>query len=855
VIDRIDEILGRWQESRERGQALDPDDVIAAHPKLAEQLRARFAALPLVDLALARSAHLPEGAPHQIGDFKIVREIDRGGMGVVYEAQQLSMRRRVALKVLSSAITGTAHAVKRFRREAQAAGRLHHTNIVPVYAMGQHAGYWYYAMELVEGQPLSTVLADLKSHRPREESLARAALAEPASSSRRHLGTGTGDRAYYLRVAEIFAGVAEALELAHHEGIIHRDVKPSNLLLDADGALKIVDFGLARAEQDGPSMTITGDLLGTPAYMSPEQAMAKRMKVDHRTDIYSLGATLYETVTLRPPFESKTLHELCSEIITKEPFLPRHANRHVPKDLETIVLKAMEKDRDKRYQTAGEFARDLRRFAEGAAIRARPIGVAGRTWRRVKRHRVRAALVATILLVVAAGALLAIEAARQARRQAEFEYAKLCSLAERSITRHLTGREGSVIACSFASRSYDKAIGLLPDRPEAYFGRALVPGRSLPQKLEDIDSAVARGLPARAAHWTRAVILRENGRPKEAGRATLLAEKARGGNPSGSYFEGYLLVLRGRHDEALQPLGDAIKGSEPGSLAASLAHELRAIARDRLGDLEGAVLDLAKSCAGGPGNMAVRIRLADLWRRLDRQERATTLFGACLEETKTLGSVEAWEELCTACGSVFAERSDVDWWEEVTTAAIAAHSDSAVLLIWRGHALFAQERFEEADDAYRRAGEIEGESYASRIGRSAALCEMKRYDVALEVLDAAVDGLEKQENRSLALFRLKRYREALEALDKVSNSIRNSPEGTGRWGWRSRSWANSTRRWSPWSARPSWRRTAQARITTSATCSATSATSKGPRMRSPEPWSWKMTRRGPFRIAARRGRD
>ncbi|MHC4974701.1 MAG: serine/threonine-protein kinase, partial [Planctomycetota bacterium] len=237
MAEHLDEILAEWQEARERGEPPDPDEVIAAHPDLAEQLRARFAALPLVDLAFAASARLPEGTPAEIGDFRIAREIDRGGMGVVYEAQQVSMGRRVALKVLSGAITATPHAVKRFQREAQAAGRLHHTNIVPVYAMGQHAGYWYYAMELVKGRPLSAVLADLRGRRPREETLARDAREEPTAPSDPHLGTGTGVRAYYVRVAEMFAGVAEALELAHHEGIIHRDIKPSNLLLDADGTL------------------------------------------------------------------------------------------------------------------------------------------------------------------------------------------------------------------------------------------------------------------------------------------------------------------------------------------------------------------------------------------------------------------------------------------------------------------------------------------------------------------------------------------------------------------------------------------------------------------------------------------
>jgi serine/threonine protein kinase len=303
--ERLAGILGDWLERRDRGEAVPPEEVIRTHPDVAEALGARFRALGVLGGALAKG--LPEGAPAAIGDFRLVREIGRGGMGVVYEAEQTSMRRRVALKVLSVGIAGTSHAVKRFQREAQVAGRLHHTNIVPVYAMGQHGGQWYYAMELIRGRPLDEVIAEARA---RGRASSGAGLAE------------TGDRSYFVRAAEMFAGVAEALHLAHQEDTVHRDIKPSNLMLDDDGFLKIVDFGIARYAH-GDSLTLTGGLLGTPVYMSPEQAAARGVEVDQRTDVYSLGATIYETVTLSPPFEGRTLQEVCSQIVTQDPAPPR----------------------------------------------------------------------------------------------------------------------------------------------------------------------------------------------------------------------------------------------------------------------------------------------------------------------------------------------------------------------------------------------------------------------------------------------------------------------------------------------------------------------------------------------------
>ena len=365
-------------------------------------------------------------AHKRLGDFDLIREIGRGGMGVVYEAEQLSLRRRIALKLLPPGLGLTAGAITRFEREARAAAQLHHTNIVPVYAVGESAGCHYYAMELVDGQPLSRILEDLRGEgsNPLLEATvtemaagpsAKRSEAAPAEATRKASWSGadptsfsdssTGSRAWFDAAAKLVSEVAEALHYAHGQGIVHRDVKPSNLLLSKGGRLCLTDFGLARMAQE-PGMTVSGSFLGTPAYMSPEQIAAGRVKLDHRTDIYSLGAVLYELLTSRRPFEGDSREEVLSGILMKEPKPPRRLNPRVPVDLETICLKAMEKDPDRRYGTAAEFAADLRAYRQHELIAARRAGPVRRTAKLARRHPVATAVVAATIVIGVLGGLV-----------------------------------------------------------------------------------------------------------------------------------------------------------------------------------------------------------------------------------------------------------------------------------------------------------------------------------------------------------------------------------------------------------------------------------------------------------------
>jgi tetratricopeptide (TPR) repeat protein/tRNA A-37 threonylcarbamoyl transferase component Bud32 len=341
----------------------------------------------------------------RLGDFELVREIGRGGMGIVYEARQVSLNRKVALKVLAGGLELHPEAVHRFHREAEAAGKLHHTNIVPVYATGEENGAHFFAMELIEGLSLAHVI------RERRQKLAGTAAPATASSTAQSFSSLSSDSGYFDQVAQMIAEVADALDYAHKQGVIHRDIKPANLLLSPAGRLSLTDFGLARLLEQ-PTMTRTGDLAGTPAYMSPEQITAGRVPVDHRTDIYSLGATLYELLTMQRPFLGKHRDQLLAQILQKDPPSPRSVNPRVPIDLETICLKALDKDPDRRYQTAGQMADDLHRFVKRLAISARRPGPVERVVKWGRRHPALASAVCLIVLAVGVAGFFAWQAYR-----------------------------------------------------------------------------------------------------------------------------------------------------------------------------------------------------------------------------------------------------------------------------------------------------------------------------------------------------------------------------------------------------------------------------------------------------------
>ena len=290
------------------------------------------------------SPRLPGSGLRRFGDYELLEEIARGGMGVVYKARQVKLNRIVAVKMILAGQLASEEQVRRFYSEAEAAANLDHPGIVPIYEVGQHEGQHYFSMGYVDGVSLAARIN--RSPLPAREA------------------------------AGLLKQIAEAVHYAHERGVIHRDLKPQNVLLTSDGQPKVTDFGLAKTVQSDSGLTASGQVLGTPSYMPPEQAAGKLLELGPRSDVYSLGAILYCLLTGRPPFQAASMIDTLKQVLEREPVAPRQLNPAVDADLETICLKCLQKEPQQRFATAQELADELQRFLQGEPIRSRRIGAA-----------------------------------------------------------------------------------------------------------------------------------------------------------------------------------------------------------------------------------------------------------------------------------------------------------------------------------------------------------------------------------------------------------------------------------------------------------------------------------------------
>ncbi len=437
-VPELDQVIEEYLDRLRRGELPTIEDYTSRFPMYAQQIGELLPTLHALEHFRSQSnSDTVRGGFHpslqlnqMLGDFRLIREIGRGGMGIVYEAEQVSLGRRVAIKVLSDNQLRDESFRKRFLREARSAAALHHTNIVPVFGVGEQNGIHFYAMQYIDGLALDTVLKTLRLEDVTSRPPIALALGEPSTPM------------YWKRIANLGRQAAEALHYAHQHRIIHRDIKPANLIVDAQATVWVTDFGLAKME-DQQDLTQTGDLLGTLRYMAPEQLLGN---VDLRSDIYSLGATIYELLSLRPAFQGETRGKLIYQITNESATPLRKWRSDFPRDLSLIIEKSLERESAHRYQSAKDLADDLQRFLRSEPILARRISSLHRTWLWSRRNPIFATMVTILVLMGLCSPFVALyfnRLMREAQRaEARAEKSLMQSLQSTANARRFSNRPG-----------------------------------------------------------------------------------------------------------------------------------------------------------------------------------------------------------------------------------------------------------------------------------------------------------------------------------------------------------------------------------------------------------------------------
>jgi serine/threonine protein kinase/lipoprotein NlpI len=790
--DRIAQVLRSLTSEAETQELAEHLDTCTACQNLARALHDQAALEDDLHWAVEARAQAPvqiQAPLHRISemlpDFEILSELGRGGMGVVYKARQRKLDRLVAVKILP-ALLGTVRpeARTRFRREAELAAGLDHTNITGVHDFGEVDGTLYYVMQLIEGRSLRDVLNEIADAGTTDFIVGVESDAADSSSRKSSVQTGTSGstgrgakHAYFRKVAGWIAEVADALQYAHDRGVVHRDIKPSNLLLADDGRLVISDFGLARMS-DGASITQTQALVGTCRYMSPEQIDPSFGPVDRQSDVYSLGATLYELLTLRPLYACTDDRELLRQVVQVDPAPLHRLMPQVPRDLETICLRAIAKERGKRFVTAGEMADDLRRWLLDLPILAKRQSLAERAVRFVRRRKLYSALVAacTMMLAVSVALGLGYRTTRNQAHRARSETTRTrVALALQNATAALDAEQ-----ISSALLKIDDGLALDPDDLELNRFKAV----ALFRKGEAVEAmAVLRGILARDArdwksHFLAAFALRpciaNDWTCRCIDRSPLL-----GPNPPDSIsvrFEAHrkavqdwrpgmaedfcLLAAQEPNPELAIALLDSALDQDPNLAEAVL---LRAIRLGMIGKYEAMRRDALEAARLMPGGDAPDGVLATALYSLSRYDEAATAFDSAIKKNP----------------------DNVLWWYDRAVVRCYQHRFA--------EAVADADRAAQINPRYAFAYLARGKAYAGLGDRSAAMRDYDRaekldpriadiyiercllnlldmnYEAALSDADRAVvlqpNSADGYQRRTHAFLKMGRYADAIEQVN------------------------------------------------------------------------------------------
>jgi tetratricopeptide (TPR) repeat protein len=567
----IEQAIQQFIDAQLRGQNPDINDLVKQYPEFEDRIRQRIQNFQRINglfdclMQADDSDFAPEIAEHNLigqtlGDFKILSMIGTGGMGAVFLAHQISLDRDVALKVISDISGARKKSVERFGREAKVLAKISHPNIVPIYEVGQEGPYSYFAMEYVKGVSLNRVIdavrkapASQKASNVMSKCLAGGCVCVDEQAEAGDNGAEI-DTDYIINISRVIISIASALDYAHKQGVLHRDVKPSNILIKPDGTAKLVDFGLARAETQ-QTITMTGEFFGTPTYVSPEQ-IRRPETVDCRSDVYSLAATYYECLTLRPPFEGDTVNETLTRVISRPVVPPKKYCPRLSTDFNTVLLHALEKSPEDRYQTAAGFAADIENVLDFKPITAKRPSITQRTYKTLRRNPLKFVMVVVCILVIVLGYFL---------------FCNYTQKRNKAMARKLEAiAAGYFVSGDYveALRYYKKAIAQYPFNAATYseIGTCYQQLKQYPKAIEAYKQAIAIEPDYTIAIGALAGIYYSQGRYDDALEMYEKVIKIKP-NPQTYRMIGLLLDITGRCEEAVEAFRNAIKTNPKDAIA------------------------------------------------------------------------------------------------------------------------------------------------------------------------------------------------------------------------------------------------------------------------------------------------
>jgi len=731
--DIIEQAVQRFVDAQLQGQKPNLDEFVKQYGGLEYQIRQRIKSLEEIEglfdcIIQAETSDFPDAViedsliGQRLGDFEILRLIGRGGMGAVFLARQVSLDREVALKVISDISGGYKKTLERFKREAKVLAKISHPNIVAIYEVGEQGPYSYFAMEYIRGTSLDKILTSIRNAKPDEKGsdVMRGCLEGGTSiyddKAKEAASSAEIDKDYIVGISKIIISVADALDYAHKKGVLHRDVKPSNILIEANGTAKLVDFGLARVESQ-QTITMTGEFFGTPSYVSPEQ-IRRPEAVDCRSDVYSLAATYYEGLTLRAPFEGNTVNETLTSVISKDIVPPKKYCPRLSADFNTVLMHALEKLPEDRYPTAAAFADDIENLLEFKPITAKRPSITQRAYKTLRRSPLKAVAVGAFILIIVLGYFVS---SNYIQKKNKATARKLEAIAE-----------GYYVSGDYteALRYYKKAITQYPFNAATYseIGSCYQQLKQYPQAIEAYKQAIKIEPDYTLAISSLGIIYSLEGRYEEAIKMYQSIIRISPNNAQVHNLLGFALEKLGRQEEAIEAFKNTIR-IDPNN--ASTYTDL-SYAYGKLGRYEEAIQVCQQAIKIDPKYALAYNILGSIYSNSGQNAKALEFFktGIKIKPNDTL--------LLYNLGLIYSKLGRYAEAVEAYRRTIEVNPNNALVHNQLGFALEKLGRQEEAAEAYNEAIRIDPNCFEAHYDLGLFYNKSKRYEEAVKVFKQAI---------------------------------------------------------------------------------------------------------------------